>query len=205
MAKGRAQSEIHNLSSLLDVLQRKIDDDQNNGGPDKIAIRDVLETVGTRAYGPLLLIIGLVSISPATIIPGATWAFAALTLMVAIQLALHKDTPWMPRKALEMEVSERQLASFIRATRPTAAAIDKVVKPRFGFMVRRPWTFGVAALIVLAALITFPLGLIPVAPLLPGVAICLLGLGLTARDGVLLGVGAGLVGGAFWLVFARLL
>lgn len=205
MAQRRGQSEIHNLSSLLDVLQRKVDDDQNNGSPDKVAIRDVLEVVGTRAYGPLLLVIGLVSVSPATIVPGATWTFAALTLLVAIQLALHKRTPWMPRKVLEMELSEQQLGKFIRATRSTAQSIDAIVKPRLEFLVRRPWTVLVAGLIVLAALITFPLGLVPVAPLLPGIAICLFGLGLTARDGFLLSLGALLVAGACWLLFGHLL
>lgn len=204
MAKHRRRSEIRNLSSLLDVLQRKIDHDQTNGGSDNVAIRDVLEAVGTRAYGPLLLIIGLVSISPATVIPGATWAFAVLTLLVALQLALHRRTPWMPRKALDMKVSERGMAKFIKASRPTAKAIDALVKPRFAFLAERPWTFIVAILIVLAALITFPLGLIPVAPLLPGVAIVLFGLGLTARDGLLLTLATLIVGGAFWLVFGRL-
>lgn len=204
MAKQRVRPEIRNLSSLLDALQRKLDDDQSNGGGDKIAIRDVLEAVGTRTYGPLLLIIGLVSISPATIIPGATWAFAVLTLLVALQLALHRRTPWMPRKALDMKVSERGMAKFIKASRSTAKAIDTLVKPRFAFLAERPWSIIVAILIVLAALITFPLGLIPVAPLLPGVAIVLFGLGLTARDGLLLTIATLIVGGAFWLVFGRL-
>jgi hypothetical protein len=110
----------------------------------------------------------------------------------------------MPRKALDMKVSERQMAKFIEASRPTAKAIDALVKPRFAFLAERPWTFFVAILIVLAALVTFPLGLIPVAPLLPGVAIVLFGLGLTARDGLLLTLATLIVGGAFWLVFGRL-
>jgi hypothetical protein len=45
---------------------------------------------------------------------------------------------------------------------------------------------GVALLCIVAALVTFPLGLIPLAPVLPGVAIVLMGIGLTARDGVFL-------------------
>src|SRR5690606_26330988 len=121
---------------------------------------------GRRAYGPLLLIIGLVSISPATLIPGSTWLLAILTLLIAIQLALHKSTPWMPRKALDMKLSEDKLGKFIKAARPTARAIDKVVRPRFQFLAKPPWVIVVALLCVLAALITFPLGLIPIAPLL---------------------------------------
>jgi hypothetical protein len=42
----------------------------------------------------------------------------------------------------------------------------------------------------LAALVTFPLGLIPIAPLAPGLAVAFIGLGLFVRDGLLLLTGA---------------
>lgn len=202
---ARRQIDVHNMTSLLDALQRKIDDDQANGNGADVKLRDVLEVIGRRAYGPLLLIIGLVSISPATLIPGSTWLLAILTLLIAIQLALHKSTPWMPRKALDMKLSEDKLGKFIKAARPTARAIDKVVRPRFQFLAKPPWVIVVALLCVLAALITFPLGLIPIAPLLPGLAVSLFGLGLTARDGILLTIGTLMMGSAFWLLFMPLL
>jgi hypothetical protein len=50
-----------------------------------------------------------------------------------------------------------------------------------------------------AALVTFPLGLIPLAPLLPGIAVVFFGLGMAARDGLWLLLGILAVGGAFWL------
>ncbi|HYD87176.1 MAG TPA: exopolysaccharide biosynthesis protein [Vitreimonas sp.] len=202
---ARRRSEVHNLTSLLDALQHKIDDDRRNGnGGGDVQLRDVLEVIGRRAYGPLLLIIGLISVSPATLIPGSTWLFAVVTLLIAIQLTFHKQTPWLPRKALDMKLSEEKLGQFLQASRPTARAVDTVVRPRLQFLTKPPWVIVVALLCVLAALITFPLGLIPIAPLLPGLAITFFGLGLTARDGVLLTIGAGVMGGAFWLLFTRL-
>lgn len=201
---ARRQSEIHNLTSLLDALQRKLDDDRNNGAGSDVTLRDVLEVIGRRAYGPLLLIIGLISISPATLIPGSTWLFAIVTLVIAIQLVLHKDTPWMPKNALDMKLSEEKLGKFIQASRPAARGIDSIVRPRLQFLAKAPWVIVVGILCVLAALITFPLGLIPIAPLLPGLAITFFGLGLTARDGILLAIGTAVMGGAFWLVLPRL-
>jgi hypothetical protein len=198
-------SEVRDLSSLLSVLQRKIDSDSVNGGIDhrSLSVRETLELVGRRAYGPLLLIVGLISISPLTLLPGSTWAVATLTLLISIQLMFHKRTPWMPQAALEMRLSEVQLERFIRAARPTADAVDKVIRPRLQFLADPPWVVGVALLCVLSALTTFPLGLVPMAPLAPGLAITFFGLGLTARDGLLLAVGTGFMGSAFWFLIAR--
>lgn len=191
------RAPVHDLSSLLDVLQHKIDGD---GERASITVREVLELIGRRAYGPLLLIIGLLSNSPATLIPGATWALAALALVVSIQLALHKDTPWMPPRALAIRLSEARIAKFIAMARPVAGALDKVIRPRFEFLADAPWVLLVALLCVLAAVITFPLGLIPFAPLVPGFAIIVFGLGLTARDGVLLTLGAAIMITAIWVL-----
>ena len=79
---ARRTREVHNLTSLLDALESKTTGD----GAATVTVRDILQLIGRRAYGPLLLIVGLIAISPATIIPGATWAFATLTLIIAIQL-----------------------------------------------------------------------------------------------------------------------
>jgi hypothetical protein len=63
---------------------------------------------------------------------------------------------------------------------------------------------GIALLVILAALITYPLSFVPIAPLLPGLAITLFGLGMTARDGLLLAVGAGIMGFAGYVMAMRL-
>ena len=52
---------------------------------------------------------------------------------------------------------------------------------------------------VALALITFPLGLIPLAPLVPGISIIFFGLGVTAKDGLVLLLGAVAFGLAGWL------
>lgn len=200
-----AQSEVHNLTSLLNVLQRKVEEDEANGEADKhITVREIFELVGRRAYGPLLLIIGLISISPLTVVPGSTWAFAALTLLVALQLAFHKRTPWMPAALLKLKLSQGALGAFTRKARPAASTVDRVVQPRLQFLADPPWVFGVASLCMVAAILTFPLGLIPIAPIAPGLAITLFGLGLTARDGILLLAGVAAIGGGLLLVSARL-
>lgn len=200
-----ARTDIHDMSSLLRVLHDKVERDEANGDGKHISVREVLDLIGRRAYGPLLLLVGLISVSPAALIPGSTWALALLTVLIAAQLLFLRKTPWLPSAATKIKLSEPQLGRFTTMARPTANFLDTIIRPRLQFMADPPWVIGVALLVILSALITFPLGLIPLAPLAPGLAIVLFGLGLTARDGVLLLVGAAVVSGAFWLLLARVM
>ena len=190
-----------NLQSLLDQICAEVDCGLNPAARDQVQFRDVLSTVGRRAYGPLLLVVGLFAISPATVVPGMTWLSAALVLVIALQLAVGKPTPWLPRGALDATISRALLVKAVNGFRPWARRIDGLLKPRLRFLTMQPFVNLIALLCVAAALITFPLGLIPFAPLAPGLAIVLFGLGMTARDGLVLSLGAAFVGGAGWLAY----
>lgn len=197
--------DVHDLTSLLDVIEDKIDTDTRSSGAKKsITLEQLLEQIGRRAYGPLLLIIGLVSISPVAVIPGATMVLATLTLLIAVQLLFHRDHPWMPQFALRMKLSEDKLDKFIQFCRPATRVIDAVLRPRLTFLSAQPWVTLIALCVVLAALITYPLSFVPIAPLIPGLAVSLFGLGLTARDGLLLAIGAGLMGFASYVMITNL-
>jgi hypothetical protein len=199
-----AKRDVHDLTSLLDVLQEKIDSDNRAGaGGGSITLEQVLEQIGRRAYGHLLLIIGLISVSPAALIPGSTTILATVTLLIAMQLLFHRKRPWMPKFALRMKLSERKLEKFIRFCRPATKFIDKIIRPRLRFLSEQPCVTFIALLVVAAALITYPLSFVPIAPLLPGLAVSLFGLGLTARDGILLAIGAGIMGFAGWIMVTR--
>jgi hypothetical protein len=187
------------LTDLLDAISRKLEA-ANGDSDDSITIGEILDVVGRRAYGPLLLIIGLLSISPATLIPGSTWAFAALTLLIAVQMTFGLKHPWLPKKALEVSFPEKPVMEGIDKARPWTRRLDKVIRPRWTFLARAPCVSVFALVCVGAALITFPLGFIPFAPLLPGLAIIFVGLGLTARDGVLLSAAGLVVFAGVWLI-----
>jgi hypothetical protein len=160
---------------------------------------DIVEAVGRRSYGPLLLVIGLFAISPATIVPGMTWLAAALTLLVAGQMMLGLKRPWLPRSALRARAPSERTLTVLGKVRPWAERVDAVLKPRLVFLSHPPFVNLVAFFVIVAALVTFPLGLIPFAPLAPGVAVVAFGLGMVARDGLWLLLGASALGTALWL------
>jgi hypothetical protein len=61
--------------------------------------------------------------------------------------------------------------------------VDSLVRPRLTFLTAAPFVQIVGLLCVAAALITYPLGIVPFGPFLPGLTVLLFGLALTARDG----------------------
>lgn len=194
-------ANVDNLSKLLDRICSIADCGAPAEDDDTpVTIGAILDTVGRRAYGPLLLVVGVFSISPATVVPGMTWASALIVLVIAGQMALGLKTPWLPHKVLEMTTSRGLLIKGVNAARPWAARIDRFLKPRWTFLTTPPFVNLVALACVAAALITFPLGLIPFAPLAPGIAITLIGLGVAARDGVMISLAGGALGLAIWLV-----
>jgi hypothetical protein len=194
-----AAAEPHDLTGLLDRIERRAEQDGSSQDR-KLSIREILDVAGKRAYGPLLLIIGIMSVSPLALIPGSTWTFAVLTLLVAAQMAFNLKHPWLPKAALNVSFPETKVRGALRKLRPWTKRADSIIRPRLQFLAAEPWLALVALLAIAAALITFPLSFIPFAPFIPGVTIILIGLGLTARDGVVLGIAMLIVcGGAYWL------
>lgn len=181
---------------MLDVIESRLTESQDGGDMTQIPVRELLNAVGRRAYGPLLLSIGLFSISPVTAIPGLTWASAAVAALIAGQMALGMKLPWLPRRMLDANAPCGPLLRFIKHARPTARVIDRFIRPRFTFLAAPPFVNLIALLCLGAALITIPLGLVPFAPIIPGLAILLFGLGMTAKDGLLLMFGVASVAGA---------
>ncbi len=194
------EARPENLTSILDRIAQRIEDDGPAAKSQKLSLGDILDIVGRQSYGPLLLVIGIMSVSPLALIPGSTWAFALLTLLVAAQMAVNLKHPWLPKAALRVSFPEPKVCEAIEKVRPFTRVVDKVIKPRLEFLAHEPWLLLIALLAIAAAIVTFPLSFIPFAPLLPGLAVILVGLGVTARDGVVLGIAIVLVGLAgVWL------
>jgi hypothetical protein len=199
------EDEPDTLTEVLDEVQEQVGDERT--APADMSMGELLDAVGRQSYGPLLLIIGLFAISPATIIPGMTWFAAGLTLIVAGQMALGLKHMWLPRWVLDAKAPRTLVRAGVREARDWSGRIDGLLRPRLQFLARPPFVNLVALLVIAAALITFPLGLIPLAPLAPGLAVVFFGLGMTARDGLWLFLGAAVFGGAAWLaapIVARL-
>ena len=162
-----------------------------------VSVADLLRIVGPRSYGPIIMLLGFIAISPLTIIPGATWLVALLTLIITVQIVIGRVRPWVPAKILKFEFNRDHLLAGAKGARGWAEVFDRILRPRLSFLTRKPFLQLIALMCVAAALVTFPLGIVPFGPVLPGLTILIFGLGLMSRDGVvILLASAGLIGSA---------
>lgn len=172
---------------MLDGLSSNV---RRDSELDSIRLGVLLNAVGRRSYGPIFLLLGLIAISPLTALPFTTSIVAAITLLIAGQLAIGLQRPWLPRALLNIRLPRKIFFQALDHARSRVDRIDGVVlHQRWTFMTVPLFVNLVALCVCAAALITFPLSLIPLAPIVPGIAIVLFGLGMTARDGVWLSVG----------------
>lgn len=176
----------HSFSHLIESIAA-LAEDARVGDPANLSVADIMAVIGRRSYGPLLLALGLFSISPATMLPGMTSVAALVTLAVSLQLAFGSSHLWLPRMLLRQNVTRASVrAATSDGLRKWARRLDRVLQPRFVFLSEPPFANATGLLCALAALATFPLSLIPFAPFIPGLAVTVLGIGLFARDGLLL-------------------
>jgi len=187
---------VHNLQSLLKSLCT-----QTTG--EIVSVGDLLNAVGRRSYGPVILLLGFIAISPLTLVPGANSLVAVVILIFALQMVIGRAYPWLPKKALEFSFPRKHLLAGAEALDKHAHTVDQLLKPRFTFLTRAPFVQLVALALVGAALVTIPLSFIPLGPVLPSLTVLLFGLAITARDGFLLVLaGATLVGAVMLMVRA---
>ncbi len=190
-------NEPDSLTQVLDGVQKQVGDETS--APQEMSLGELLAAVGRQSYGPLLLIIGLFAVSPATIMPGMTWLVAVLTLIVAGQMALGLTHVWLPAWVLAAKAPRSMVRLGVREARDWSVRIDGLLRPRLRFLTKPPFVNIIALLCIAAALVMFPLGLIPFAPLAPCLAVVFFGLGMTAHDGLWLALGAAVMGGALWV------
>jgi hypothetical protein len=196
-ASERNAAHPDGLADVLDELSHNVNRDSELAG---IRLGVLLSAVGRRSYGPLLLVMGLIAISPLTVLPFTTTIVAAITLLIAAQMAFGLKRPWLPKRVLDLRAPRKAFFAFLDRARPTVDRLDGVLlRDRWTFMTAPPLVNAVAICVCIAALATFPLSIIPLAPLAPGIAIVLFGLGMTARDGIWLCIGMLLTIGALWL------
>jgi hypothetical protein len=185
---------------LLDSLSAQAANHQVGDMRD-ITVRDMFAALGARSYGALLLLLGLISISPLTVLPGANWFVAAITLLVAAQMSFAARHLWLPRAILDVRLHRTSIRATVESLRPAARFFDALLKPRLTALTEKPFMNVAGLVCAIAALATFPLGLVPLGPVAPGLAISIIGLGLFFKDGLIMLIGALIVAGAVALAY----
>jgi hypothetical protein len=170
------------ISAVLSSLAR-------NAG-ERLTVADIVSVLRDRAFAVLVVLLGLPNCLPMP--PPIPLVCGLLLALVAAQLAAGRATPWLPRSLLRRSIPQDAVQRAVTRALPVLQRLERWSKPRVEF-----FETPVALRAVGVLLIALALGLLVAAPVIGqiplGIAVCLVGLGLVERDGVL--VMAGLLAG----------
>jgi hypothetical protein len=187
------------LSTLLDRLEESVIHDG------RTSVGHLLEEIGQPSFGPMLVAIGVAGVTPISGVPTVPSLLGFSTAVVALQLLIGRKHFWLPGAMLRKHVTRGRLRSSIGLARKPARFVDRLLKPRLEFFTGALGTRLVAAVCVLIAFAVPPLELLPFAAALPSLAIAAFGLGLIARDGLLVLIALAISGTSLALVIHKLL
>ena len=154
---------------------------------DKVSFGQMLDALGERSFGLLLIVLALPNCIPFPGVPGVSFVTGMAILYVSIQLILAKDEPTLPDWVSRKSFTRGQLSRFIVKTNPLLRWLEKPVRPRLSVMVAGPGE-RIIGLIALIHAITLALP-IPMGNLPQGIALILLALALIELDGLMAIVG----------------
>jgi hypothetical protein len=167
--------------ALSDVLDRLEETAQG----ESIAVGDVVERLGHRSFAALMLTFALVSTSPASAIPGLTTAVAALVFLLAVQMIAGRDCVWLPGVVTKRRMETATLRKGIGWLRGPVRFAERFLRPRLGFVYRRPIIYVPLILILGLTLLMPVMEAVPTSGSVASAVIAVFAAGLLTRDGAL--------------------
>ena len=134
-----------------------------------------------RAFAVLIVLLGLPNCLPMP--PPIPLICGLLLALVAAQIILGRPTPWLPGVLLRRSIASSDVDRAVARAMPAFRRLERFSRPRMTFL-DNPLAMrvmGIVVFIMALGLLFAPpfVGQIPL-----GIAVCLVGLGLVERDGL---------------------
>ncbi|WP_309085442.1 exopolysaccharide biosynthesis protein [Chelativorans sp.] len=181
---------------------------------ERISIDDLLQAMGERAFGALMLLFALPNVLPTP--PGTSGLLGLPLVYLAAQLMLGQR-PWLPKFISGRSIRRADFAAFVERAGPWLRRAERLLRPRLLFLVSPAAEHVIGAFcLVLAVILLLP---VPLGNILPALSISVFSFGVLGRDGLWIIFGAvlaaisvavaggvvfALVKGAIYLVTKRL-
>jgi hypothetical protein len=156
-----------------------------------VSLRELLDRMGEHGLLMICAVLCLPFLLPVSV-PGLSTVFGAAIVLMGLAVTLNR-LPWLPARVLDRRIDSDRLLPALERGASLAARLDGYVKPRMPGMVAGPAMARLNGLAIVAGgvLLLWPLGLVPFSNTLPGVAVLLVALGMTQRDGAMVLAGYG--------------
>jgi fructose-1,6-bisphosphatase/inositol monophosphatase family enzyme len=125
---------------------------------DDTTIGTLVDSLGERAFGALMFIFAVPNIIPT---PPGTSAILGLPLVILTwQVLIGRQSLWLPAVVRHRRISRELISAFVNKVTPVMAKLERILKPRMGFLVSSDAAERVIGLV------TFPLAVALSSPVL---------------------------------------
>ncbi len=161
-------------------LSEILTDIANDPARERIAIVDIREVMGDRAFGALMFVFAAPNTLPLNA-PGVSVVLGVPLLFLSLQLMLGFAVPWLPQALVQTTVTRQRFTQVMNVIVPWMRRVEKLSKPRWpllaaGFAER---VIGLVC-VVLSIVLILP---VPFGNMGPAIAVCALAFALLERDG----------------------
>ena len=164
---------------------------------ERLTVRQIMAVLQDRAFALLIVLLGRPNCLPMP--PPIPLVCGLLLALVAIQIVFGREAPWLPRQLLNRSVARVDVERAVGRAIPVFRRLERISRPRMTFL-DTPVSMRLmgAVILVLALGLLFAPPFVGQIPL--GLAVCLVGLGLVERDGLV--IVSGLVIGSIGLTLS---
>jgi hypothetical protein len=164
--------------------------------PDEgLSLGQIMDTLDETAFGAGLFLLALPCCLP--FLYGVPQVVSLPMMALAAQMVMGREKPWLPQSLSSRVIKKKSLNQMAEGGRKWLGWIERIVRPRFGFITgRRSERIVGMILCIFCASILVPL---PMTNTVPGFAVAIAAFGLMSKDGLLMI--AGLVLGSAWVTF----
>ena len=197
--QSRHQSSTSGLEELLDQIEDAAEEQQ-------VTMAAVMDMVGRRSFGPLLLVAGLITLAPVIgDIPGVPTLVGLFVFLIAGQLLIGQDHFWLPRWMLRHSIARDTLEKILKWSRPPVRFIDRFLKSRLPLLVQGVARYVIAIICLGIALCMPIMEVVPFSANAAGVVLLAFGLALIADDGIVALLAYMLMATTYGVIFLNVL
>src|SRR5690606_16978246 len=123
------------LTSLEQLLDRM---DEAREGQNTVSLERLMDTIGRRSFGPMLLLIAVILVSPLSGLPGPAPTMRLAVFLRCVQPLRRRKYFWLPGWILGRSISAEKLATAAGWMRRPARVVGRFLRKRLSFLVEGP-------------------------------------------------------------------
>ncbi|MGD1896296.1 MAG: exopolysaccharide biosynthesis protein [Phormidesmis sp.] len=151
--------------------------------PKDVTLNEILEIAGERTFGFFFVLLSLPSALPIPA-PGYSTPFGIVMFLLAVQLIIGRDQPWLPEKFRKKGFDRQKVQGVIQKGIPWLQRIELIARPRLTSVCTS--RLGQMVIGVAIALMSISMMIpIPLTNTVPAIGIFITGFGLLDDDGAI--------------------